>query len=184
MRCQLWIVAILLLFAGCEPSHEGYVTMSQHQELQTRFDALSEKHSEAEKQLQRLEDLEVDYRLLEEENAGLLQQLKWRREDKTSNAPKTDSKQPSRMAKPDDAQAAYTMAIKFVKDKLKAPASAKFPGYTEREKQVLDEGNRTFVVVSWVDSQNTFGAMIRQKFVAKVRELGDDRWKLEEIYFE
>jgi len=52
---------------------------------------------------------------------------------------------------------AYYLAQGFVKDRLKAPATADFP-YSFKRKRVNDS---TFIINSYVDSQNSFGALIR-----------------------
>lgn len=57
---------------------------------------------------------------------------------------------------------ALSMSQLFVKDRLKSPSSAEF-GYGED--QVFQKNDSTFIVESYVDSQNSFGAMLRSKYV-------------------
>lgn len=75
--------------------------------------------------------------------------------------------------------AAWTMMEEFVKARLKSPASAKFPWYSED--LVKDLGNGRYVISAYVDSQNSFGAMLRTNFVCTVKYIGNDKWELEDL---
>lgn len=66
---------------------------------------------------------------------------------------------------------AKIMARNFVKDVLKSPASAEF----ENEK-VWYLKDSTFMVKGTVDSQNSFGAMLRSYFECKVKQVDRDNW--------
>ena len=56
-----------------------------------------------------------------------------------------------------------------VKEELKAPRTAKFKGmFDDPIRDVTDLGSGRFRVKSWVDSQNSFGAMIRNQFECTV----------------
>ncbi len=58
--------------------------------------------------------------------------------------------------------------VENVKKGLKAPSTAKFPGTIFGADQWHVSRNNDIVIVqSWVDSQNSFGAMIRSQFVAQ-----------------
>lgn len=57
---------------------------------------------------------------------------------------------------------AYNAAIQFTTKELKAPSTAKFS--TFKESTIAFEGN-TYTVLGWVDAENTFGAMLRHKFL-------------------
>jgi hypothetical protein len=75
---------------------------------------------------------------------------------------------------------AYLQSQGYVKNALKSPASAKFP-YSYEIRNLPD--NR-FVVSSYVDSQNSFGAMLRSNWVVTLQYLGGNEfegksWKLE-----
>lgn len=61
----------------------------------------------------------------------------------------------------------------FVKRNLKSPASAEF---TDESVMHLDKKN--WKVLGSVDSQNSFGAMIRNEFNCEVRFRGGDQWRL------
>ena len=57
-----------------------------------------------------------------------------------------------------------------VKNQLKAPASAQFPncvlGLDQYQIRATPDG-KTYWVAGYVDSQNSFGAMLRSKFIVK-----------------
>jgi len=74
---------------------------------------------------------------------------------------------------------AYAMSQTFVKRGLKAPSTANFGSYTESQVQPLPAGESAcrFLVLGLVDAQNSFGAMIRNRYtviVAKIK--GEDAW--------
>lgn len=52
-----------------------------------------------------------------------------------------------------------------VKENLKAPSTAEFPGHVlEADEWVVNKNGDIFSVSSWVDAQNSFGAQIRNTF--------------------
>ena len=73
----------------------------------------------------------------------------------------------------------------LVKSKLTSPATAKFPWNT-----VVDafpaENHTTYHVLSYVDSQNKFGAMLRTHFKCKLKATGNDfeGWELIDLQLE
>lgn len=71
---------------------------------------------------------------------------------------------------------AFGVCQDFVKDQLRAPATAKFPRYGEGAVQALS--NDRYAVRSTVDSQNGFGALVRNDFLCTVEYVGDERWNL------
>lgn len=71
----------------------------------------------------------------------------------------------------DHTAAAIVHCQNFVRDRLRAPATADFPFL---DRQVTPAGNDTYVVASYVDAQNAFGAMIRNDFRCTVRYRGGD----------
>lgn len=79
------------------------------------------------------------------------------------------------------ASMAYVMCQSFVKDRLKAPSSAKFPGmFEETYSDATTKLSETqFRVRSWVDAQNSFGAMIRNNYTCTVSYTGNDNWRLD-----
>jgi len=71
----------------------------------------------------------------------------------------------------------------YVEKALKAPATAKWPSstsyYVENAKD--KKGNHlkdVWEVSGYVDSQNSFGAMIRSQWYVKLKKTGTDSWKL------
>lgn len=62
---------------------------------------------------------------------------------------------------------AETMCHEFVTNRLKAPSTAKFP-YSHAEHKVDVLGSGHYRVVSYVDSQNGFGAQVRSTYVCEV----------------
>ena len=78
---------------------------------------------------------------------------------------------------------AYIMMEKFVKDRLKAPATAKFPGSLEYRDHITKLSGRRYRISSWVDAQNGFGALLRMHFVGEVEELDNDKWRLNSLEF-
>jgi hypothetical protein len=82
----------------------------------------------------------------------------------------------------------WEVAKEFVLRELRSPSTAFFDderlfGGQNCLKQVEYKGNGVYVVNGWVDSQNSFGAVIRMKWVVKVREEGDGWHALEGPYF-
>lgn len=60
---------------------------------------------------------------------------------------------------------ALTHAQIYIKSKLKSPASAEFEGGADG---VIKINDTTFTVMGTVDSQNSFGAMLRSNYSCKV----------------
>ncbi len=76
---------------------------------------------------------------------------------------------------------ACSMSQTFVSRSLKAPATAVYPAWTEANCQATHEGD-VWTVVSYVDSQNGFGAMIRSDYGVEMRHHpDDDSWTLLDI---
>ena len=83
-----------------------------------------------------------------------------------------------------DKVGAWVMAESFVKDRLKAPATASFGSvwgdYQSPDDCVTYLGKKRYKVTGWVDAENAFGAKIRNNFFCIVRDEGDT-WHLEDI---
>lgn len=74
---------------------------------------------------------------------------------------------------------AYIMMEDFVKQRLKAPSTADFPGVFDGQlDHVTAIGNQTYRIVSYVDAQNSFGAQIRTKFIGEIKQTSVDKWQL------
>jgi len=69
-------------------------------------------------------------------------------------------------------------AKEFVKRGLKSPATAKFPSdILERDQYHIWKDHNLVTVKSYVDAQNSFGALIRSTFIVQF-ELQGDTWNL------
>lgn len=72
-------------------------------------------------------------------------------------------------------QDACYMSHQFLDKLLKAPSTAQYESCYDAK--VTQIGNNQFVVNSYVDSQNSFGAMIRTKYSMTLKYLGNDNWE-------
>ena len=81
-----------------------------------------------------------------------------------------------------DKLTAYVMAEGWVEDRLKAPSTAKFPNNYDEHTTKISENK--FRINSYLDAENSFGAMIRTRFTAVVEYVGDDKWRLISIDIE
>jgi len=73
----------------------------------------------------------------------------------------------------------YIQAQEFVKQTLKSPSTAKFPALPY---EIVDLGDSFYKVSSYVDSQNSFGATIRNEWSVKMA-LVLDHWFLDKMTF-
>lgn len=75
------------------------------------------------------------------------------------------------------------MAQKFVKPRLKSPATATFPLWSESACAVTQDGN-TWYVNSYVDAQNGYGAKLRTAYSADLVYHADSQsWTLARLTF-
>lgn len=73
---------------------------------------------------------------------------------------------------------AYIMMEDFVKQRLKAPGTAKFPSIWEGRKDHVESlGDNKYRITSYVDAQNSFGAQIRTKFVGEIEQVTSEKWQ-------
>lgn len=84
---------------------------------------------------------------------------------------------------------AWVMAQQFVEDKLKSPSTASFGGvfsgdYQDPDSVVSDLGGGKYRVRAWVDSQNSFGATIRTRFVCELEDRGGGSWRCTSLVFD
>jgi hypothetical protein len=76
---------------------------------------------------------------------------------------------------PDLRISASVACEEFVKRQLKSPSSADFPSYDETKVKVVDRN--TFEIVSYVDSENSFGAKLRSSYYCMAKYNPDkDTW--------
>ncbi len=74
---------------------------------------------------------------------------------------------------------AFVQCQGHVENKLKAPASAKFPFLDFKP---LMSANNVFTIQSYVDSQNSFGAMLRTNWICRIQQNGKS-WELVDVQF-
>ncbi len=77
---------------------------------------------------------------------------------------------------------AYFMATRFVRESLKSPRSAKFP--PDREATVRHLGDNQFVISSYVDAENSFGALIRSHYICVIHSNDGNTFSLDSLVFE
>lgn len=80
-----------------------------------------------------------------------------------------------------DALTAFVMSQEFVEEKLVAPGTAKFPYFDPSMATQVDKN--TWIISSYVDSQNRFGALVRTKYRAKMQYIGNNQWKILDLNF-
>lgn len=93
-----------------------------------------------------------------------------RHEEKTkevSPAPVMEPKKREKLPTKDDAQIAVVLCQMQVKDSLKAPRTADFPWGAQ-----ASFNGKTATVASYVDAENSFGALIRTHYVCTVEYTG------------
>ena len=73
---------------------------------------------------------------------------------------------------------ALTAAQECVKERLKSPSSADFPWGTDCVSKVSEN---TYIINSYVDSQNSFGAMLRTNFSCQVTLNSDDTYTCDNV---
>ena len=87
----------------------------------------------------------------------------------------------------DNPTLATIMCEEFVLDQLTSPFSAEFSGFLDEWPKVMPYGGdttgRDWHVVDYVDSQNEFGAMIRNFYTCQISYVGNDQWKLLDLWF-
>ena len=76
-----------------------------------------------------------------------------------------------------DKVTAYVIAKDFVENQLKSPGTAKWP-WDNTDKVTKHLGNGEYTIRTYVDSQNSFGALIRTNFSCTVQYTGNEKWKL------
>ncbi len=109
------------------------------------------------------------------------------KESKTTTPEKsvgTSNKPISTWKERDNSLLAYGMIEDYVKNRLKSPSSADFPGLFDGKADHIQRlGGQKYRIVSWVDSQNAFGAMIRTRFVGEIEQMSEYRWSLISLQF-
>jgi hypothetical protein len=75
---------------------------------------------------------------------------------------------------------AFAIAQQAVKKVLKAPSTAEFASYNNTTSVIWWKKN-TFLVTHVVDAQNSFGAMIRTKFMVELEYKGKGEWNIVDV---
>lgn len=78
-----------------------------------------------------------------------------------------------------DKESAWIFAQDAIKANLKAPSTAKFPWYDESCVTVLDDGS--YIVKSYVDAENSYGAKIRNVFSIRITITGENSYTYSEL---
>jgi len=82
----------------------------------------------------------------------------------------------------DDKFGAYEACKDFVQDGLKSPSSAQFPDPFDDDDEILwSQDGSEWTIVSQVDAENSFGALLTVPFTCTVRQVGTDRWQLVDL---
>jgi len=99
-----------------------------------------------------------------------------------TQAPPAKEYRAPRPRREDDEGGAYVWTRDFVRQRLKAPRTAKFPYIWNAHFE--DMGDRKWRVVCYVDAQNAFGAEVRTYYDAVVRYVGNYKWELVSLKME
>lgn len=76
---------------------------------------------------------------------------------------------------------AFVASQSIVEDNLKAPSTAKFPYYTSDGVSVTKLSTDKYRVTAFVDSENSFGAMIRTTYSITIIFTGKDTYRGENL---
>ena len=72
---------------------------------------------------------------------------------------------------------AYSTLSTYLERHLKSPKSADFPGFFDiKRSHVRYLGDQKYLINSYVDAQNSFGAEIRTHFSGEVEQIEEDKW--------
>lgn len=75
---------------------------------------------------------------------------------------------------------AWVTATHEVEQRLKSPSTAKFP-FSEEGQDIKEPSPGTFVVNSYVDAENSYGAMMRSNFSVTIKRLSGDNYTVENL---
>jgi hypothetical protein len=80
-------------------------------------------------------------------------------------------------AAPDEAYSTFDLVIQcedMVRERLKAPATARFEESVNAKQEQVSSTPEGFAWAGWVDSENSFGALVRTRFTCAYDRAGDD----------
>jgi hypothetical protein len=83
----------------------------------------------------------------------------------------SDPAGPSASSPSDRSSMAVVQCQNYVRDRLRSPSTADFPWL---DHSVTPEGSETYLVRSYVDAQNGFGATVRNNYTCKIQYSGGD----------
>lgn len=75
---------------------------------------------------------------------------------------------------------AWVLAKHEVETRLKSPSSAKFPAMGSEDVSIREIGER-YLISSYVDAQNSFGATVRSKFTVILKKDSNDKYITESV---
>lgn len=85
----------------------------------------------------------------------------------------------------EDKIGAYVMMQTAVSKTLKSPSTADFPSRHADGVMILNEQPCHFQIASYVDSQNSFGATVRTRFVAEMKHYPETgEWQMTSLVTE
>lgn len=80
---------------------------------------------------------------------------------------------------------AFIMSQEFVKRQLKSPSTAEFPRITANGVKSTWQGECNFQVIAFVDAQNSFGAVLRSRYIALLEYYpSSDEWRAKSVIIE
>lgn len=92
---------------------------------------------------------------------------------------KDDDTPVKKMAHKPDKYDAYYDSRQFITQKLKAPGTAKFNDMNEG--LITQVNDSTFVIRGTVDSENSFGALLRANYACKISYTFDNKVRCEDV---
>lgn len=81
----------------------------------------------------------------------------------------------------DNSTMAYIMCEDWVKNRLKSPSTAEFPGIFDGKLDNTFKDGTTYSVTSYVDAQNSFGGTNRIGFTCETTQTSEDNWQLVDL---
>lgn len=81
----------------------------------------------------------------------------------------------------DNSSMAYIMCENWVKERLKSPSTAEFPSVWDGKLDKITKANQRYYIVSYVDSQNSFGATVRTNWTCSTTQTSEDNWQLNSL---
>lgn len=94
-------------------------------------------------------------------------------EDEEENTNITDKGSSISYLSDEEKAVCWSVAIKAVKNNLKSPSSAQFPFSYASDGVTITKSDGIYVVNAYVEADNSFGALIRTKFLVTIERDGD-----------